>query len=61
MGLKADGMGPVMASWGDVEAYDVAMRLELELWEKRALLRLAHLRASIQSEQQSKASKQKAP
>lgn len=43
-------MGPVMASWGDVEDYSVAMRLDLELWEKRALVRLARLRASIQSE-----------
>lgn len=52
MGLKSDGMGPVMASWGDVEEYNGAMHLDMEPWEKTTLVRLAYLRASVQSEQQ---------
>lgn len=49
-GLKQDGMGPPTASWVDVEAWCSAMRLDLEPWEKRTMIRLAHLRAVVLSE-----------
>lgn len=51
-GLKSDGMGPTMADWGDVQDWCAAMRLDLEPWEKRLLVRLAYLRAVIDSEKQ---------
>ncbi|MEH2580688.1 hypothetical protein V1281_002583 [Nitrobacteraceae bacterium AZCC 2161] len=58
-GLKANGMAPVMASWGDVQHWCQAMRLDLEPWEKRLLVRLANLRASIQSESDAEKAKEK--
>lgn len=54
-GLVANGMAPVMASWRDVQDWCAAMQLDLEPWEKRALIRLSNLRASIQSEEKPKA------
>jgi hypothetical protein len=48
-------MAPVMASWRDVQAWCEAMLIDLEPWEKRALIRLSNLRASIQSEEKPKA------
>lgn len=54
IGLKADGMGPVMASWRDVQDWCAAMRLDLEPWEKKTLVRLANLRAALQSEEMKK-------
>jgi hypothetical protein len=53
-GLTANGMGPVMASWRDVQDWCEVMLLDLEPWEKKALVRLANLRASIQSEEKPK-------
>lgn len=50
MGLAPNGIGPVMASWRDVQDWSAAMLLDLEPWEKKALIRLANLRASIMSE-----------
>lgn len=55
MGLTSDGMGPVMAGWRDVQDWSAAMCLDLEPWEKRALIRLSNLRAQIQSEEVPKA------
>lgn len=52
LGLKSSGMGPAMAGWDDVESYAVAMRIDMELWEKAALVRLSYERAAIQSEKQ---------
>ncbi len=49
-GLKSNGMGPLMADWRDVEAWCDAMRLDLEPQEKRAIIRLARLRADISAE-----------
>lgn len=57
MGLTSNGMGPVMAGWQDVKAWREEMRLDLEPWETRTLVRLANLRASIQSEEKPKAKK----
>jgi hypothetical protein len=51
-GLAPNGMGPVMAAWRDVQAFDQALDLSLEPWEKKTLIRLATLRAVIQSEPQ---------
>lgn len=50
-GLKSVGMGPIMADWRDVQAWCEAMCLDLEPWEKKTLIRLATLRAVIQSEE----------
>ncbi|SNS36129.1 hypothetical protein SAMN05216374_0974 [Tardiphaga sp. OK246] len=50
IGLKATGMAPIMAGWDDVQYWTQAMRLDLEPWEKRLLVRLANLRASVQAE-----------
>jgi hypothetical protein len=52
-------MGPVMASWRDVQDWCAAMLLDLEPWEKKALVRLANLRAAIQSEEKPKPSANK--
>jgi hypothetical protein len=49
-GLKATGMAPVMAGWDDVQHWSQAMRLDLDPWEKRLLVRLANLRAAVQAE-----------
>ena len=49
-GLTSNGMGPPMASWGDVQNWCAAMRLDLDPWEKKALIRLANLRAMVLSE-----------
>lgn len=53
-GLTSSGMGPVMASWRDVQDWCDVMLLDLEPWEKKALVRLANLRAAIQSEEKPK-------
>lgn len=55
MGLTSDGMGPVMAGWRDVQDWSAAMCLDLDPWEKKALIRLSNLRAQVQSEEQPKA------
>ena len=55
MGLVANGMAPVMAGWRDVQAWCEAMQIDLEPWEKLAIIRLSNLRASIQSEEKPKA------
>lgn len=49
-GLKADGMGPVMASWQDAIAFCMATDTALRPWEMRALLKLANARAGALSE-----------
>lgn len=59
IGLKADGMGPVMASWVDVEAWCGVMRMDMEPWEKRALVHIANVRANVNAEQQAAKMKQK--
>lgn len=46
-----------MADWRDVQAWCEAMCLDLEPWEKRAIIRLATLRAIVQSEETSKQGK----
>lgn len=43
-------MGPPMASWVDVQAWSVACGLSVAVWEKRVLIHLGYLRASILSE-----------
>jgi hypothetical protein len=58
-GLKASGMAPVMAGWDDVQHWCQAMRLDLEPWEKRLLVRLANLRAQVQSETDAEKAKSK--
>jgi hypothetical protein len=58
-GLKANGMAPVMAGWGDVQHWSQAMRLDLDPWEKRLLVRLANLRAQVQSETDAEKAKSK--
>jgi hypothetical protein len=47
-------MAPVQAGWRDVQDWCEVMLLDLEPWEKKALVRLANLRASIQSEEKPK-------
>lgn len=59
VGLKANGMAPVMAGWDDVQHWCQAMRLDLEPWEKRLLVRLANLRAGVQSEADAEKAKEK--
>ncbi|WP_445490193.1 phage tail assembly chaperone [Rhodopseudomonas sp. RCAM05734] len=59
IGLKANGMAPVMAGWDDVQHWSQAMRLDLEPWEKRLLVRLANLRASVQAETEAAKAKDK--
>jgi hypothetical protein len=54
MGLTANGMAPVMAGWRDVQAWCEAMLLDLEPWEKKALIRLCNLRAAILAEEKPK-------
>jgi hypothetical protein len=54
VGLKSDGMAPVQAGWRDVQDWCEVMLLDLEPWEKKALVRLANLRAAIQSEEKPK-------
>lgn len=55
MGLTSTGMAQVQASWRDVQDWCAAMCLDLEPWEKKALVRLANMRASILSEEKPKA------
>ena len=50
VGLTASGMAPVMAGWDDVQHWCQAMRLDLDPWEKKLLVRLANLRAAVQAE-----------
>lgn len=57
IGLKANGMAPVMAGWSDVQHWCQAMLLDLEPWEKRLLVRLANLRAAVQAEADAEKSK----
>lgn len=54
IGLTSNGMAPVQASWRDIQDWCAAMLLDLEPWEKRTLIRLANLRAYIQSEEKPK-------
>ncbi|MBN8960575.1 MAG: hypothetical protein J0H71_05540 [Rhizobiales bacterium] len=49
-GLPSGGMGPAVATWESLEAWTRQMRVELEPWEARAMIRLGHLRAVVQSE-----------
>jgi hypothetical protein len=51
-GLVANGMGPVMASWNDVQQWCAAMLHDLDPWEKRTVIRLANLRAIVLSEKE---------
>lgn len=55
LGLAGNGMGPVMASWGDILNWELAAGLELEPWERAALAKLSHTRAMVQSEVQAEA------
>jgi hypothetical protein len=59
LGLKTNGMAPVMAGWDDVQHWCQAMLLDLEPWEKRLLVRLANLRAGVQSETDAERAKEK--
>jgi hypothetical protein len=54
-GIKSNGMGPQMADWADVQSWCSAVQLDLDPWEKRALVRLSNLRAAIHSEEKPKA------
>lgn len=58
-GLVSFGMAPAQASWLDVQAFCGAMQLELEPIERRILISLANLRASIQAEAQASKAKAK--
>lgn len=51
-GLKADGMGPVMASWTDLRSWRLEFGHQLQQWEKFALIRLASARAAVVAEKQ---------
>lgn len=53
-GLTANGMAPVQAGWNDVQQWCAAMLHDLEPWEKRAMIHLANLRASILAEKKPK-------
>lgn len=53
-GLKADGMGPVLASWQDVIAYSSVTGTVLRSWEAKALVRLANARANALAEKPKK-------
>lgn len=56
-GLKSDGMGPVMASWADVDAFCQSQRLPFDPHEKALLVKLCTMRASIQAKQQAEKAK----
>ena len=50
-GLSGGGFGPAVITWADLRDWQEQMGVALELWEKRALMRLGNLRALILSEQ----------
>lgn len=50
-GLKANGMGPTMADWQDVENFCVVQALVFAPWEKSVLVKLANIRASVHANQ----------
>lgn len=52
-------MGPPMASWGDVIAWCQVCELDLFVWERETLVRLAYLRAAVQGEKISEQMKNK--
>jgi hypothetical protein len=56
-GVKATGMGPAMASWGDILEWEAAAGLVLQPWERVALARLSHARAMVESERSMEAVK----
>lgn len=49
-GMAGGGMGPAVATWEGLRAWADHMRLTLEPWEARAMIRLGHIRAVVQSE-----------
>lgn len=58
MGMASGGMGPAVATWEGLTAWCARMRVDLEPWEARAMIRLGHIRAVVQSE--AEAERQKA-
>jgi hypothetical protein len=59
MGLASNGMGPAILSWEALTAWCRQMRVELHPWEARALVRLGHVHAVVQSEAMAAEAKQK--
>lgn len=58
MGMASGGMGPAVATWEGLTAWCARMRVDLEPWEAKAMIRLGHIRAVVQSE--TEAERQKA-
>lgn len=56
-GLPSGGMGPAAPTWENLQAWRDHMRLDLEPWEARAMIRLGHIRAVVQSEVESEKAK----
>lgn len=54
LGVGSNGMGPPVVTWLDVEAFDRAADHGLSPWEKRALVRLGSVRASVMGEEMGK-------
>ena len=57
MGMSMNGMSYPTISWKCLAAWRELMRIDLEPWEWRALLKLGGLRATVLSVDQSKGKK----
>lgn len=49
-GFLQTGMGIPTGGWLDLQAWEGAMDVSLDVWERRALIRLSTTRASVLSE-----------
>lgn len=54
LGITSNGMAPPVITWVDVQAFDIAGDHGLQPWEKRMLVKLGNLRASIMAEEKPK-------
>ncbi len=59
LGLAINGMAPSVVTWEGVTAWAALMDVRLEPWEALTMVRLGHLRAGIETEKISAASKAK--
>jgi hypothetical protein len=57
-GLRANGVAPVMASWGDIRDWCEVCQLSLEVFEIKAIARLCYARAMVSFEDQAKRAKE---
>lgn len=52
LGLQVSGMAPPVITWESLQAWSMFMGVALEPWEALTMVRLGHLRASIEGEKQ---------